>query len=194
MGRALWQFSARVNPVFIYILVGALIAWRICRRIRRNIGRQILQPRRIIWRLVLFGVVSLFIILAGFQYPLLLAGYGGGILGGAILGLLGLKLTQFETTEAGHFYIPDTRIGVAVSLLFAGRIFYRMAVLNSASLAPGHPPPGQSPLTYLIVGLTFGYYIVYNIGLLVHTHDKTPLPPPILPATPNPSEDGPSPS
>lgn len=183
-----------MNPVFIYVVVGALIAWRIYRRIRRNIGRQILQPRRIIWRLVLFGVVSLFIILAGFQYPLLLAGYGGGILGGAILGLLGLKLTRFRTTEEGHFYTPDTRIGVAVSLLFAGRIFYRIVVLNSAALAPNHPPAMESPLTFLIAGITFGYYIVYYIGLFVHTHDRAPLADSSSPVPPKLSEDGPSPS
>jgi hypothetical protein len=47
----------------------------------------------------------------------------------------------------------------------------------------------NSPLTFLIVGLTAGYYIVYYIGLFVHTHDKKPLTPPILPAAPRPSED-----
>jgi MFS family permease len=163
-----------MNPVFIYVVVGALLAWRIYRRIRRNIGRQKLRPRRIITSLVLFGVISFFIIFAGLQYPLVLAGYAGGILGGAALGFVGLKLTQFETTEEGHFYTPDTRIGVAISLLLTGRIIYRFAVLSTASIAPNHPPPMQSPLTFLIIGLTAGYYIVYYIGLFVHTHDKTP--------------------
>jgi hypothetical protein len=69
-----------------------------------------------------------------------------------------------------------------------------MAVLNSASLAAGHPPPGQSPLTNLIIGLTFGYYIVYYIGLFVHTHDKTPLTVSSSPAAPSPSDGESSPS
>jgi hypothetical protein len=34
----------------------------------------------------------------------------------------------------------------------------------------------QSPLTFLIIGLTFGYYLVYYIGLFAHTHDKKPGP------------------
>jgi hypothetical protein len=84
-----------------------------------------------------------------------------------------LKLTRFETTEEGHFYIPDTRIGVALSVLLAGRVIYRMIVLQGVMQAPGHhPPAGQSPLTYLIIGLTFGYYIVYSIGLIIHAHDR----------------------
>jgi hypothetical protein len=163
-----------MNPVFIYVVVGALLAWRIYRRIRRNIGRQKLRPVRIIVSLVLFGVVSLVVIVVGLQSPGLLAGYAGGILGGAALGFVGLKLTRFDTTGEGHFYTPDTRIGVGISLLLTGRIIYRIAVLNTASLAPNHPPAMNSPLTFLIVGLTAGYYMVYYIGLFVHTHDKTP--------------------
>lgn len=180
---------------FIYVLLGAYFLWRIYRRIRRNIGRQKLQPRRTVFRLVLFGVFSLFIIFAGLQNPRLLVGYAAGILGGAALGFFGLKLTQFETTEEGHFYTSDTRIGVAISLLLAGRIIYRFIVLNSAmAQGAGHPPPMNSPLTFLIIGLTFGYYIVYYIGLFVHTHDKTPLTASTPAVPPRLDEGGPTPS
>src|SRR5215469_15157553 len=119
----------RVNPVYYYILFGALIAWSMYRRIRRSIGRQKLKTGRIIFVLVIFGVFSLFIILAGLLNPRLLAGFGAGILGGVILGFVSLKLTKFETTQEGHFYTPDTRIGMAISFLFVGRLIYRMAAL-----------------------------------------------------------------
>jgi hypothetical protein len=184
----------RMNQVFIYVLVGSFILWRVYRRVRRNIGRQKLQLRRIIVRLVLFVVFIFFIILAGLQNPRLLVGYAAGLLGGAALGFVGLKLTQFETTEEGHFYTPDTRIGVAISLLLAGRVIYRMAVLNNTSLAPDHPQAMNSPLTFLIVGLTFGYYIVYYIGLFVHTHDKTPITAPTSSVPPKLGKGGSSPS
>lgn len=173
-----------MNHALIYVIFGALIAWRVYRRIRRNIGRQKLKPWRTMLGLVLFVVFSLLMILTGFQNPRLLAGYAAGILGGAVLGFGGLKLTQFETTEEGHFYTPDRRIGVAISLLVAGRVIYRFAVLNSASLTPNHPPPMNSPLTFLTIGLLFGYYIVYYIGLFVHTHDKRPaVAPPSSPSS-----------
>jgi hypothetical protein len=155
-------------------MVGVM-AWSIYRRVRRSIGKQKLRPRRVIVRLVIFCVVSFLIILAGLQAPLVLLGFGGGIFSGAALGFLGLRLTKFETTEEGHFYTPDTRIGVALSLLLAGRLIYRMFVLGDTNyLASGHPPAMQSPLTFLIIGLTFGYYLVYYVGLFVHTHDKKP--------------------
>ncbi len=163
-----------MNQTVIFIVMGVLMAWSVYRRVRRNIGRQKLRPRRVIVRLVLFCVASVFIIIAGLQAPRVLLGFGGGIFAGAGLGFWGLKLTQFETTDECHFYTPDTRIGVGLSLLLAGRLIYRMIVLSNISLAPSHPPPLQSPLTFLIIGLTFGYYLVYYIGLFVHTHDKKP--------------------
>jgi hypothetical protein len=174
--QMLWQ-SLSMHQTVIYVLVGALIAWRLYRRIRRNIGRQKLRPRRAVVGLVIvcmfiLCVSSGLIIFAGFQLPRLLAGFGGGILCGALMGLLGLRLTRFETTDEGHFYTPDTRVGVGLSLLLVGRLIYRMILVNNTSYAPDHPPPMQSPLTFFIIGLTLGYSLVYYIGLLIHTHDK----------------------
>jgi hypothetical protein len=171
-GQRLWQ-SLSMDKTVIYVVFGALMAWSIYRRVRRNIGRQPLRPNRSIVRLVILSLVSLGVIAVGVLLNLkILAGFGGGLLPGVLLGFLGLKLTRFETTEEGHFYIPDTRIGVALSVLLTGRLIYRMIVLNDMTMAPNHPPAGQSPLTYLIVGLTCGYYIVYSIGLIIHAHDR----------------------
>jgi hypothetical protein len=158
----------------IPVLFGGLIAWSFYRRVRRNIGRQKLRPRRRIVSLVVFCIASFFIIYASRQNPNLLTGFGGGLLLGAPMGLAGLRLTKFETTEQGHFYKPDTRIGIAISLLLIGRLLYRYWMLRDVSYAPSHPPPMQSPLTFLVIGLTFGYYIVYYTGLLVHARDKGP--------------------
>jgi len=184
-----------VNQTYFYILFGALIAWSIYRRVRRSIGRQKLRTGRIIFVLVVFCVAAFFIMLAGLLNPRLLVGFGAGILGGVIFGFASLKLTKFETTQEGHFYKPDTRIGVVISLLWVGRLIYRMAVLKGTdmSVSAGHPPAGQSPLTFAITGLVFGYYVVYYIGLFVHTHDKTPesmaapTPPPVLAPAPSPA-------
>lgn len=156
------------------ILFGGLIAWSFYRRVRRNIGRQKLRPRRFVVSLVIFGLISSFVLYASLHNLNLLLGFGGGLLLGALLGLVGLRLTKFETTGEGHFYTPDTRIGIAISMLLIGRLLYRYWVMHDVSSAPNHPPPMQSALTFFIIGLTFGYYIVYYIGLFVHTHDKKP--------------------
>jgi hypothetical protein len=160
--------SAPVVP----ILFGGLIAWGIYRRVRRNIGRQKLRPRRIIISIVIFSAVSLLFFIMSLQRLHLLLGIGGGLLLGVPLGFFGLRLTRFETNEGVHFYTPNTPIGIVLSVLFIGRLAYRFWVLNDAATAFDHPPPFQSPLTFFIFGLIAGYYIVYYIGLFVHTLDK----------------------
>ncbi len=159
-------------PPVMPVLIGGFIAWGIYRRVRRNIGRQKLQPVRIIFSIVIFSLVSVLFIGMSLQQMHLMLGIGGGLLLGALLGFAGLRLTQFETTDEGHFYTPNTHIGIALSLLFVGRLLYRYWVLQDVTVAPGHPPPFQSPLTFFIFGLIAGYYIVYYVGLFVHTHDK----------------------
>jgi hypothetical protein len=160
------------SPPTVPILLAGLFAWSIIRRVRRNIGRQKLRPRRITVSIVILSVVSVLLIGVSLQQLHLLLGIGGGLLLGVPLGFVGLRLTRFETTDEGHFYTPNTQIGVALSLLFVGRLAYRYWVLNDAATASGHPPLMHSPLTFFIFGLIAGYYIVYYIGLFVHTHDK----------------------
>jgi hypothetical protein len=154
------------------ILFGGLIVWSLYRRVRRNIGRQPLHPRRAITSIVILSLVSVLIAGLSLQNPGLLLGLGGGLLLGALLGLVGLRLTRFETTAEGHFYTPNTHIGIALSVLFVGRIVYRYVVLNNPATVQNHVQPFQSPLTLFIFGLTVGYYIVYQIGILVHNHAK----------------------
>ena len=154
------------------ILFGALIAWSVYRRVRRNLGRQTLRPRRSVVSIVILSVASVLLFSAAVPDSRLLLGIGGGMLLGVLLGFFGLRLTQFEATDEGHFYTPDTRIGVALSLLFVGRLIYRLWVLRAAATAPGQPQLFHSPLTFFIFGLLAGYYIVYHSGLLVHMRDK----------------------
>ncbi|HTY86355.1 MAG TPA: hypothetical protein VMB80_02730 [Candidatus Acidoferrum sp.] len=160
----------RSSPV-IFAAVLALVAWRIYKRVRRNIGRQPLRPRRAVTSVVFFSGLSLLLVLTSLHQPRLLAGILGGLLPGVLLGWVGLRLTRFETSAEGHFYTPNTHIGVGLSLLMVGRIAYRFMVLRDAAIASGHPPAMQSPLTFFIFGLMAGYYIVYQTGLFIHSRD-----------------------
>jgi hypothetical protein len=177
------------------IAFGALIVWGVYRRIRRNIGRQPLRPARSIISLVILGLVSWMVVNYASANPNALLAFGGGALLGAILGVVGLRLTKFETTSEGHFYIPNTHIGIVLSALFIGRLAYKYFPIflhgensggNTSGLdAQGHPLLFQSPLTVFILGLTIGYYFVYRVGILIHMRDKigggSPKPPAINP-------------
>jgi cbb3-type cytochrome oxidase subunit 3 len=154
------------------ILFGCLIAWSIYRRVRRNIGRQKLNPNRAVRSIVILSIISVVIFGTSFRNTNLLLGFGGGLSLGALLGFVGLRLTRFETTNEGHFYTPNTHIGVALSILFVGRIAYKYIPHGDAVNAQNHPQLFQSPLTLFIFGLTVGYYILYQTGILIHNHDK----------------------
>jgi len=158
------------TPVFGAAL--ALIAWRMYRRVRRNIGRQPLRPHRAAISIIVFSALSFLLVVTSLHHSRLLFGIVGGLVPGGLLGLAGLRLTRFETTTEGHFYIPNTSIGVAVSLLMIGRLIYRFMVLRNVTAAANHPPAMQSPLTFFIFGLMAGYYIVYQAGLFIHSRDK----------------------
>ncbi len=158
---------APIVPIFV-----GLFAWGTYRRVRRNIGRQKLRSVRITISIVIFSLISALFFSLSLTESALLLGISGGLLLGAALGFLGLRLTKFETTEAGHFYTPNTHIGIILSALFIGRMAYRYWVLDHPTTAMNHPPSFQSPLTFFIFGLTAGYYLVYYVGLFVHTRDK----------------------
>jgi hypothetical protein len=160
------------SPHFITLPIMGVFAWSFYRRVRRNIGQQPLRPRRAITSITILSLVSVLIVGTSRHNVNLPLGFGGGLLLGALLGVVGLRLTRFETTAAGHFYTPNTHIGIALSILFIGRIAYRIIVLRDAVSATQHPPAFQSALTFFIFGLTVGYYLVYQTGLLIHSHDK----------------------
>jgi len=173
------------------VLFGALMAWGIYRRVRSNIGQQKLRPTRLIVRLVILSLVSVLLVGSSFLLPgvsqnealLLTLSFFGGALLGAALAMLGLRHTKFETTADGHYYTPNTYIGLGLSALVLGRVGYRFFQLQNQSYQSGHPEVMRSPLTMFVIGLSIGYYLAYCTGLFVHTHDKKPADiaePPVL--------------
>ena len=159
------------TPV-VPILFGGLIAWSIYRRVRRNIGRQKLSPTRHVISIIIFSLISLVLLGVSELLPKLISGFGIGLLLGVVLGFVGLRLTKFETTAEGRFYTPDPRIGMAIVLLFVGRMIYRFWSLRHLVGEAQTPPPFKSALTYLTFGLLAGYYIVFYIGLIRHAREQ----------------------
>ena len=157
-------------------LVIPFIAWRIYMRARRNIGRQLLRPTRLKVSIGIFSLVTVLFALLGLAHPPVLAALAGGLVLSVGLAWWGLHLTKFEATPQGKFYTPNTALGVAVTALFIGRIAYRFLVL---SIAPelqtaAAPLPFQSPLTFFLFGISAGYYIAYQAGVLIRSHRPAP--------------------
>jgi hypothetical protein len=152
------------------VLVTAIVAFGIYRRIRRNIGRQTLTAGRQYARMAIFTVLCLFLAFAHPLQPAAVAYIASGLIVGAAVGWFALRHTEFEATPEGYFYTPHLYIGIAVTALFIGRILYRLVLIYNmaGNMGNGMRPPAQdsNPLTLGILFLTAGYYIVYCTGLL----------------------------
>ncbi len=157
--------SSKVIPALLI----PFIAWRVYRRVRRNVGRQPLHPTKLKVSTGIFVAITLIFAAVAYQHLPVLAALAGGIVLSAGIAWYGLRLTRFECSPAGNFYTPNTALGIAISTLFIGRIIYRTLVLSTGIQLNGAVPPApfQSPLTYFLFGLTAGYYICYQTGVLL---------------------------
>jgi hypothetical protein len=163
-----------------YLIMLPLLGWIVWRRVSRSFGRQRIQRKRMIGRIVLFAILGGALALSGLRNIQLAEGLLGGAVIGASLGLLGLRLTRFEVDpQRGDCYVPNPWIGALLTALLLGRLAWRFMVLlpqmqQTSAAVPGAgvamQPMGyaSSPLTLLVIGLLIGYYIVYLSGLLIH--------------------------
>jgi hypothetical protein len=159
--------SAHSFPAPLLILI-PLIAWRIYVRIRRAVGRQRLSKYRVWITVGIYTVILVAIGLGTREHPERLGWMVGGLALGIPLGVFSLKKTKFEPTREGLFYTPNAHLGIILSMLFVGRILYRIfAVYLVATTAKPRDPSDfmGSAATVAIFGLLAGYYITYAIGL-----------------------------
>ena len=164
------------------ILMIAVIGFAIFRRVRRTIGRQPYQPKRMQMRMIVLGIFGAIALLFSFRNVEVGGAMIAGLVCGAALGIFGVRHTKFETTPQGQFYTPHTYIGLLVSLLFLGRLAYRflieMPTLQAAAQASGNPYASmqKSPLTMAIFGIVVGYYIAYYAAVIREMRKEVTLP------------------
>lgn len=149
----------------------ALLAWRVCSRVRRMVGRQTLSRVRPWVTVTLFPLLIAMVLLGALVHPVNAAALLAGVCAGVALGVYGLKLTKFETTPQGLSYTPSAHLGIALSLLLAARIGYRLVQFYFAADAidmgdGSHMEFVRSPMTLIIFGTLAGYYVSYAVGLI----------------------------
>jgi hypothetical protein len=160
-------------------LLSAFVVFILYRRLRRNFGRQVLQPTRMKIRIVLFAVIGCALLPTAFRSAAFLGAEIAGLAVGAALALWGAERTRFLMYDGRLHYVPHTYTGVAVSLLFFSRLVYRFIQIYGgahAVTAAGSPGGGgamdpgygfsgasmvKSPLTVGILFVLIGYYVGY---------------------------------
>ena len=159
-------------------LVAALVVFAVYRRLRRSFGRQLLRPTRMIVRIVLLTVIGCALMSAAFRSAQFLTAGLAGVSLGVALGLWGAERTRFLMAGERLHYVPHTYTGIAVSLLFLGRLAFRLVQTYSGA-RPSHvayanavpdAEPAQaftagsmvwSPLTVGLLFALIGYYVCY---------------------------------
>jgi hypothetical protein len=164
-----------LSRIWPYAIAG-LAVLLIYRRFRRSFGRQPIRPIRMWIRIAVLILLGCSLLpSASKSGQFLLAELAGAIIGLA-LGFWGAHHTRYATYEGRLHYVPHTYTGVAVSLLFIGRLVYRIvewygenralggALDASQGIAP--PPMMRSPLTVGLIFVVVGYYVCYYAMVL----------------------------
>jgi hypothetical protein len=157
------------SPSTIAILVlTPLLVWRVHSRFRRMVGRQRLSRVRPRITLTVFPALVLVLAYAAHRHPERLLLLAGGLALGSLLAVYGLRQTRFEPTPQGLFYTPHAHLGIALTMLFVGRILYRVVEVYvlDATASSDASEFARSPLTLSVFGLLAGYYIAYAVGLV----------------------------
>jgi hypothetical protein len=170
------------------ILITGLVLWAIVRRLRRTFGRQTVDAGRIWLRICLLALAGGLVIATSVtRSAAVLEALIAGLACGAALAYVGLRHTRFEVTPEGRFYTPHTYIGLAVTVLFLGRLAYRFLYLSSGANGMFAPDPNaaiayqRSPLTVGIFAVLVGYYLSYYAGVLHRTRTGAlPDPNPVI--------------
>jgi hypothetical protein len=156
-------------------LAAALVVFVVYRRFRRNFGRQVLSPGRMTFRIVILTVVGCLLLPTALRSGQYLTAVLVGAALGVGLALWGAQRTRFVMYRERLHYLPHTYTGIAVSLLFLGRLAFRFVQAYSGTHAAAAADPAQpfaaasmvrSPLTVAIVFVLIGYYVCYYSPVL----------------------------
>jgi hypothetical protein len=154
-------------------LFAALFVFLIYRRFRRNFGQQPLRPIRMQVRIVLLVVVGGLLLPTVFRSAAFLFAMLAGAAIGIALAVWGGSRTRYLRISNQLYYVPHTYTGVVVSLLFLGRLVYRviqvytdahaMHAMQADASKQAFLPASMltSPLTLGLFFVLMGYYVCY---------------------------------
>jgi len=169
--------------VFVLLALAGVILLSLALRYRAGTARR--QARRRVATLNVWA--TSFSAVFFFSFTFLLSFWVGsafrfaliGMGCGAILGLLGLAVTRWESRPEGLFYTPSRWLAFLIVFAIAARIAYGWwRTTHSSSSAPGDQhwltTASGTQLSLAIAAGLIGYYLVYSIGvrLRLTRHDQ----------------------
>ncbi len=161
--------------VFVLLALAGVVLLSLALRYRAGTARR--QARR--WAASLNVWVTSFSAVFFLSFTLLLSFWIGsafrfaliGLGFGAILALLGLAMTRWESRSEGLFYTPSRWLAVVVTLAIAARFIYGWwRATHSGSSALGDQQhwlitASGTQLSLAVAAGLIGYYLLYSIGV-----------------------------
>ncbi len=160
--------------VFVLLALAGVVLLSLALRYRAGTARR--QARR--WAASLNVWVTSFSAVFFLSFTLLLSFWIGsafrfaliGLGFGAILALLGLAMTRWESRSEGLFYTPNRWLAVVVTLAIAARFIYgwwRATHSGSSALGDQHwlITASGTQLSLAVAAGLIGYYLLYSIGV-----------------------------
>lgn len=166
------QTSSQIVP----FLLAALIVWSVYRRLRRSFGKQRLYPVLLGMRIGLLLLIGGVLLLSVARSTTYWGGLVVGLCAGIALALWGASRTRYLREDGQLFFVPHTYTGLAVSLLFLGRLVYRAFQFSSAGPQPASFASSMvsSPSTFGLFYVLVGYYVCYYSVVLWKSKHLTP--------------------
>jgi uncharacterized protein YacL len=156
------------------LLIMAIVAFAIYRRVKRTIGYQKLSRSRLIFRTIMFGLLGCVILYIGFLHPINLLADGIGLAAGLVLAYYAIKHIRFEKRADAWYYRTTLWVEITVIVLLLGRIAYKLLSIYMYPAAVAVPPGAaptlevytKDPLTVGIFFVLIAFYIRYFTYLL----------------------------
>ncbi|WP_042348220.1 DUF1453 family protein [Bacillus massiliigorillae] len=162
-----------MNIALQYSYTIALVGFILYRKVKRSIGFQLYKPRRLIFRIIIFSLVSLFVLTSCFLHPVTFLYVAIGLILGVLLVSYAIKHSKFEVRNYLFYYRTHLWIESLVLALFLGRFIYRIIILlqisnevtdmNSLQYSQHFT---KDPSTIIILFILMVYYIGYNSFIL----------------------------
>jgi hypothetical protein len=170
------------------LLLAALLILVVYRRFRRSFGQQPLLPLRMQMRILLLLIVGCLLLPAAMRSTSFLLAILAGVAAGVALALWGAAHTRIVRIADRQYYVPHTYTGIAVSLLFIGRLGYRLVqVYSSSDQTFAATTMLRSPLTIGLYFVLMGYYVCYYSVVLWKSKHGGALEPNAEPRSDQPS-------
>lgn len=126
--------------------------------------------------MTLLSIVGVIVLVAGYLHPTVYLYDLIGMAGGGIIAFYAIRSTSFEWRKDAWFYRPNPWIGVLLTVLFVGRIAYRLyqdsALLGGGQVSESTANNAQlsayahDPITGVILFALVMYYVVYYTFLI----------------------------